>query len=74
MSLGKVAIFAAGTVVGGIIGYVATRSNVAEKATKSAIKAGLKAKNWTVEKYDKAKDGVTAMVKDAKKDVQEVEA
>ena len=72
MSLGKIAIFAAGAVVGGVIGYAATRSKSVKKATKCAIKAGLKAKDWTVEQYGKAKDGVTAMAKDARKDVPEV--
>ncbi|MUM76653.1 hypothetical protein GKC30_03285 [Pseudodesulfovibrio sp. F-1] len=70
MSLGRIAIFAAGTVVGGVIGYAATRSQTVKKTTKCAIKAGLKAKDWTVAQYGKARDEVTALVKDARKEVQ----
>jgi len=74
MSLGKVVIFAAGAAVGGIIGYAATRSETVKSATKSTIKAGLKAKDWTVDTFQKAKGEVTAMVKDAKKESQEAPA
>ncbi|MEF2232139.1 MAG: hypothetical protein V3571_14500 [Pseudodesulfovibrio sp.] len=73
MSLGRIAIFAAGAVVGGVIGYAATKSTTVKKATKSAIKAGLKAKEWTVEQYGRARDGVTALVRDAEKEVKEVQ-
>jgi len=73
MSFGKIAIFAAGAVVGGVIGYAATRSRTVKKATKCAIKAGLKAKDWTVGQYGKARDGVSAMVRDAEKEVKEVQ-
>ena len=72
MSFGKVAIFAAGAVVGGIVGYAAIRSDTVSKATKSTIKAGIKAKDWTVDTFQKAKAEVTSMVKDAKKDVEGV--
>lgn len=76
MNLGKVAIFAAGAVVGGIVGYAVTRSKTVKKATKSTIKAGLKAKEWTVDTYRKAKDEVATMAKEARKggkDVPEVQ-
>lgn len=72
MSLGKVAIFAAGAVVGGVLGYAATKSDTVKNATKSTIKAGLKAKDWTMETFQKASDGVKEMVEDAK-DEQAVE-
>jgi len=71
MSLGKVALFAAGAVVGGVVGYAAIKSETVKKATKSTIKAGIKAKDWTVDTFQKAKGEVTAMVKDARKEVQE---
>lgn len=66
MSLGRVAIFAAGAVVGGVIGLGVAKSPVVKKATRSTIKAGLKAKEWTVDTYRKAKDEVKAL-KDARK-------
>lgn len=66
MSLGKVAVFAAGAVVGGVIGYAATKSETVKKATKSTIKAGIKAKDWTVDTFQKATNEVKEMVKDAK--------
>ena len=66
MSLGKVVIFAAGAVVGGVIGYAAIRSETVKSATKSTIKAGIKAKDWTVDTFQKATNEVREMVKDAK--------
>jgi hypothetical protein len=66
MSFGKVAIFTAGAVVGGIVGYAASRSKTAKKATKSTIKAGLKAKDWTVGTYKKAKEEVATLAKEAR--------
>ena len=66
MSLGKVVIFTAGAVVGGIIGYAAIRSDKVKNATKSTIKAGIKAKDWTVDTFQKATNEVKEMVKDAK--------
>ncbi|HKI80791.1 MAG TPA: hypothetical protein VKA04_04015 [Pseudodesulfovibrio sp.] len=76
MSFDKVAIFAAGAVVGGVIGYAATRSKAVKKVTKSTIKAGLKAKDWTVGTYKTAKEEVVTMAKEARKggkDVPEVQ-
>ncbi len=70
MSLGKVAIFAAGTIVGGVIGYAASNSKTVKKATKSTIKAGLRAKDWTVDTFQKATNEVKEMVKDAKAEKQ----
>lgn len=72
MSLGKVVIFATGAVVGGVIGYAAIKSETVKDATKSTIKAGIKAKDWTVDTFQKAKAEVTSMVKEAKKDVEGV--
>lgn len=66
MSLSKVVVFAAGAVVGGVIGYAATKSDTVKKASKSTIKAGLKAKDWTVDTFQKATSEVKEMVKDAK--------
>ncbi len=66
MSLGRVAIFTAGAIVGGVIGYAATRSDTVKKATKCTIKAGIKAKDWTVDTFQKASNEVKEMVKDAK--------
>jgi hypothetical protein len=66
MSLGKVASFTVGAVVGGVIGYAAVRSETVKKATKSTIKAGIKAKDWTAETFRKATGEVKEMVKDAK--------
>ena len=66
MSLGKVVIFTAGAVIGGVIGYAAIRSDTVKKATKSTIKAGIKAKDWTVDTFQKATNEVKEMVKDAK--------
>ena len=66
MSLGKVAIFAAGTVVGGVIGYAAFKSDTVKNATKCTIKAGIKATTWTVDTFQKATNEVKEMVKDAK--------
>ncbi len=71
MSLGKVVVFAAGAVVGGVIGLIASKSPVVKKATKSTIKASLKAKDWTVDTFQKAKNEVTTMVKTAKKENKE---
>ncbi|OEU68613.1 MAG: hypothetical protein BA863_16835 [Desulfovibrio sp. S3730MH75] len=73
MSIGKVAVFAVGTVVGGFIGYAATKSDKVKKATQCTIKAGIKAKDWTVDTFQKATNEVKEMVKDAKADA-EVEA
>lgn len=70
MSYGKVAVFAAGTVVGGVIGYAATRSKCVRKATKSAIKAGIKTKDWAVGTFQKATNEVKEMAKDAKAEKQ----
>ena len=68
MSLGKVAIFSVGLVAGGLIGYAATKSEAVQKASKATIKAGLKAKDWTVGTVKQAKDGVVSMVKSAKEE------
>ncbi|NDV24871.1 hypothetical protein [Desulfovibrio sp. JC022] len=73
MSLGRVAIFAAGTVVGGVVGYAATKSETVKKATQSTIKAGIKAKDWTVDTFQKATNEVKEMINDAKAEA-EVEA
>lgn len=70
MSLGKVALFTAGTLVGGVIGYAAIKSETVKKATTATIKAGLKAKDWTVENFQKASNEVKEMVKDAKAEVK----
>ncbi|NDV28544.1 hypothetical protein [Desulfovibrio sp. JC010] len=73
MSLGRVAIFAAGTVVGGALGYAATKSETVKKATQCTIKAGIKAKDWTVDTFQKASNEMKEMIKDAKAEA-EVEA
>ncbi|WP_320170491.1 hypothetical protein [Maridesulfovibrio sp.] len=66
MTLGKVAIFTAGAVVGGLIGYAATKSGTVRNVTKSTIKAGIKAKDWTVDTFRKSTNEVKEMIRDAK--------
>lgn len=66
MTIGKVAVFAAGAVVGGLIGYAALRSDAVKNVTKSTIKAGIKARDWTVDTFEKATNEVKEMVRDAK--------
>jgi hypothetical protein len=73
MSLGKIVVFTAGAVIGGVIGYAAVRSDTVKKATKSTIKAGIKAKDWTVDTFQKATGEVKGMVKDAKAEKKPVE-
>ncbi|NDV18419.1 hypothetical protein GO013_03170 [Pseudodesulfovibrio sp. JC047] len=70
MSFGRIAVFVAGTVVGGALGYAATKSDTVKKATKSTIKAGIKAKDWTVDTFQKATNEVKEMVHDAKAEKQ----
>jgi hypothetical protein len=72
MSFGKIALFTTGAVIGGLIGYAAVRSDTVKKATKCTIKAGIKAKDWTVDTFHKAKDEVKTMAEDAKKGTKDV--
>lgn len=66
MSLGKIAIFAAGALIGGVIGYASTKSEKVDNAAKATIKAGLKAQEWAANKYDQAKEGVKSVVASGK--------
>lgn len=66
MTLGKFVIFGVGVLVGGVVGYAATKSDSVQKASKASIKAGLKAKNWTVDTFQNAANEVKEMVQDAK--------
>lgn len=66
MSLGRIAIFAAGAVIGGVIGYASTKSDKVDKAASATIKAGLKAQDWVVDKYQQAKEGVKSAVASSK--------
>ncbi len=66
MTLGKFAVFTVGVIVGGTLGYAAIKSDTVRDATKSTIKATLKAKDWTVDTLQKASNEVKEMVKDAK--------
>ncbi len=71
MSYGRIAVFAAGAVVGGVIGYAAIKSGTVKKATRATIKAGLKAQDWAKEKCVKAKEEVKSMVASGKKEIAE---
>ncbi len=73
MSLGKVAVFAAGIVVGGLIGIASAKSEKVDKATTATIKAGLKAKDWVADKCEQTKDGVKKAVASGKKSKQSEE-
>ncbi len=74
MSLGKVAIFAAGAVIGGLIGYASTKSDALRKATRATIKAGVKTQKWAAEQYDKAKKEVKSLAASDKKELAEKES
>lgn len=71
MSLGKIAIFAAGALIGGVIVYGSKKSEKVDKAATATIKAGFKAQDWVVDKYTKAKDGLKTAVASAKEDTGE---
>ncbi len=66
MSLGRIAIFAAGALIGGVIGYASTKSDTVDKATTATIKAGLKTQDWVADKYQKVKEGVKSAVVSSK--------
>ncbi len=66
MSLGKIVIFAAGAIIGGVIIYGTKKSETVDKAATATIKAGVKAQDWVADKYNKAKDGLKTAVASAK--------
>lgn len=70
MYLKKAAIVAAGTVVGGLVCYAAYKSETVRNAAKSTIKAGVKAKDWAVDSYQKTTGEFKEMVRDAKAEAE----
>ena len=65
MALGRIAIFAAGATAGLLAGY-ALKSEKVRPAAVCTVKAGLKAKDWTVKQYEGIKGDVKSLVEQAR--------
>lgn len=70
MILGRIVILALGLAGGlALAGYASTRSETVQDATRKAVKAGTKAKDWTTTKLATAKEEMGAMVQTAKDEI-----
>lgn len=67
MSFGRIALVAAGALAGATVVYAASRSENVRALAVASVRAGLKAKDWTVGKYEKAKGEMQGLVEEAKK-------
>jgi hypothetical protein len=70
MSLLRFPLIAVGVAVGVAAGYALTKSESAKSVAVSAVRAGIKAKDWTVETYGKAKQELHSVVEEAKQDTK----
>ncbi|NDV26066.1 hypothetical protein [Desulfovibrio sp. JC010] len=70
MSLGRIALVAAGTVAGGLVCYAAYKSETVRGVAKSAVQAGVKAKDWTVDTYNKTTGEFKEIIRDAKAEAE----
>ncbi|WP_419781129.1 hypothetical protein [Maridesulfovibrio sp.] len=70
MSLGRIALVAAGSVVGGLVCYAAYKSETVRSVTKSAVRTGVKAKDWVVDSYQKSTEEFKEIVRDAKAEAE----
>ena len=65
MALGRIVIFAAGAAAGVLAGY-ALKSEKVRPAAVCTVKAGLKAKDWTVKQYEGIKEDVKSLAEQAR--------
>lgn len=73
MSLGRIALVTAGVAAGIFVGY-AVKSEKIRPAAVSAVKAGLKAKDWTVGQYDNIRNDVKSLTCKARESFKRNEA
>ena len=69
MHLGKIVLVTAGVAAGLFIGY-AVKSEKVRPAAVSAVKAGIKAKDWTTGQYENIKGEAKSLVKQAEKAIK----
>ncbi|NDV23231.1 hypothetical protein [Desulfovibrio sp. JC022] len=65
MSLGRIAIFAAGATAGVLASY-AVKSEKVRPVAVCTVKAGLKAKDWTVKQYETIREDVKSLAEQAR--------
>lgn len=65
MALGRIIVFAAGATAGVLAGY-AVKSEKVRPVAISTVKAGLKAKDWTLKQYAGIKEDVKSLAEQAR--------
>ncbi|TIH11414.1 hypothetical protein D0S45_20110 [Marinifilum sp. JC120] len=65
MSLGRIVVFAAGATAGVLAGY-ALKSEKVRPVAVSTVKAGLRAKDWTVKQYEGIKEDAKSLAEQAR--------
>ena len=65
MSLGRIVVFAAGAAAG-VLGCYALKSEKVRPAAVCAVKAGIKAKDWSVKQYGNMKEDIKSLAEQAR--------
>lgn len=65
---GRLALIVVAAVAGALLGYATAKPEKVKSVAADAIRTGVKAKDWTVNKYEETKAELKSLAKDAKKE------